>query len=37
MTTTNHEGTAGQADLGKWARNGLVGGIVAGIAFALSR
>jgi len=35
MTTTNPDITAARADLGQWARNGLVGGIVAGIAFAL--
>ncbi len=35
MTTTDPEGTAGRADLGQWARNGLIGGVVAGITFAL--
>ncbi|MBA4170772.1 MAG: hypothetical protein H0X68_10260, partial [Chloroflexi bacterium] len=35
MTTADPEGTAGRADLGQWARNGLIGGVVAGITFAL--
>jgi len=35
MTTTDPDITAARADLGQWARNGLIGGVVAGITFVL--
>lgn len=35
MTTTDPDITVDRADFAQWARNGLIGGVVAGITFAL--